>query len=94
MHCGRSQFSDRASVETAETGTLNEHPTPERSGYAEDVAQAVLHGDKRNFDEIAKDSLKAAAWDRTSTENWRNWRGATLPPGERRRTATGHPALT
>lgn len=30
-------------------------------GYAEDVAQAVLHGDKRNFDEIAKDGLKAAA---------------------------------
>jgi hypothetical protein len=30
-------------------------------GYAQDVAQAVLHGDKRNFDEIAKDRLKVAA---------------------------------
>jgi transposase-like protein len=30
-------------------------------GYAEDVAQAVLHGDKRNFDEIAKDRMKVAA---------------------------------
>jgi hypothetical protein len=30
-------------------------------GYAQDVAQAVLHGDKRNFDQIANDRLKAAA---------------------------------
>jgi hypothetical protein len=30
-------------------------------GYAQDVAQAVLHGDRRPFEEIAKDRLKAAA---------------------------------
>jgi hypothetical protein len=30
-------------------------------GYAAEVAQAALHGDRRSFDEIARDHLKAAA---------------------------------